>query len=219
MKRKRGALTPRNDDPRFAVPASDMAAAKAGDKYAADRILKRLEGLIRWQAARARGDMEFGAFEQELRIAVLSAIRKFNPKKRVPFHAYALLWMKALGSRAKLAAVAGAGPVSNPHGFVFVGLDAKRDGGLSLAGTIADPANDAGETLDAANEAARLDVLVSKLDERQRVVVEGRRRGRSLDAIARDLDCSRETVRQVEGAALARMRALATAYRWRDDAA
>lgn len=78
--------------------------AQAGDRRAADRLLRANEGLVyqqaRYYAARARGMLDVEDLAQEGKLGLLHATLRFDPKRGCAFSTYAHHWIRQAIGRA-----------------------------------------------------------------------------------------------------------------------
>jgi RNA polymerase sporulation-specific sigma factor len=112
-----------------------IRAARRADRAAQAELLRRHEPMVRHVARCFRlpgGDSD--DLEQQVRLAILDAARDWDPKRRVPFRAFAWICAVRAARLAVRSALAGKhGPINQA-----LALTEPGPGGLPLAETIAD---------------------------------------------------------------------------------
>lgn len=194
-----------------------LPAVRAGDRAAEERFLALHMPLIQKEAARyaARirpGGLEQGDLMQEGRIALLTAIRKFDPERGVRFGTYAVSWVRqsmgrCLANENHIVRI----PVHIRNDLVeILSLDYEYEGQLGDPGepsTFGDRvASDEEPIHRQAIRGLMVEDLLSVLEDRERLIVERWCVGYSLREIGDDLGLSRERVRQIREACFGKIR-------------
>lgn len=165
-----------------------LALARSGNTEATTRVLKTVEGLVRWRAKHYRVDLDTYEDLMSLgRMAVLDAVRTWRPGKAT-FVAWMTQWVHArMWAHAKKAMKR----EKYTRDFAREVVERPANADVQLA-------TDAQHT--------ELRGAIAKLPTRLRMVMRGRLEGKTLADIGRDVDLSRERVRQLEALALERLR-------------
>ena len=166
-----------------------LAKAKAGDKRALALVFETVEGLVRWRANTYRLS-DYDTREDLMglgRHAVLDAIRTYRPGKG-KFLAWMTQWVHARMWRLHQAAM----------------KRQARTADFALQ-PVEEPAN-AEQQLVTEGQRAELLAAIAKLPAKLRTVMRGRLEGKTLADIGREMDFSRERVRQLEAMALPKLR-------------
>jgi RNA polymerase sigma-32 factor len=197
-----------------------------GDIAARDRLVLAHLPLGRALANRAKaGGVPREDLEQQAVLGLIRSVESFDPERGLRFNTFARWWVRAFLDRyilrnARLVRPSlGKGRGKRLAGIRVVSLDQPIGGdeeGLRLADVFADeaplPDELAAVSIDGEVRASRIDVALASLDARSRAVVEGRfLEGARLRVIGERLGLSKERVRQIESAALKRLRELITA--------
>src|SRR4051812_21427137 len=138
-----------------------IRAARRGDRAAQAELLRRHEPMVRHVARCFRlpgGDTD--DLEQHVRLAILDAARDWDPKRQVPFRAFAWICAVRAARLAVKAALAGKHRPIN-QALALTGAGA---GGLPLAETIADTTRPDDDPLEKAVAREELEGILARLD-------------------------------------------------------
>jgi RNA polymerase sporulation-specific sigma factor len=138
-----------------------IRAARRGDRAAQAELLRRHEPMVRHVSRCFRlpgGDSD--DLEQHVRLAILDAARDWDPKRRVPFRAFA--WICAVRA-ARLAVKSALAGKHRPVNQALA-LTGPGPGGLSLAETIADTTRSDDDPLAKAVAREELERILARLD-------------------------------------------------------
>lgn len=179
--------------------ASEIQAAQNGDNRAMTALLRRHAGLLcMWSRARP-GEQEDAL--QEAAIAFIGAVRCFDPSRGVKLITYASFRVRARVER-EIRRRRGAACV--PVNATGEAADLARSAGADLDACPRDASDEPGpEELLSRAEVRR---AVASLPQRERIVVQRRMQGETLETIAADFGVTRERVRQIENKAHERLR-------------
>jgi RNA polymerase sigma factor (sigma-70 family) len=200
--------------------AALVARARRGEPAAVDELARRHLAFVIRVAMEFRGrGVPFEDLVNEGCVGLLKAIRRYNADHGTRFMTYAAFWMRksmldALLEQPRMVRVPRyqlAKRVAIPR---EVRLDAPIDAGeaLTWGERLADPrAPHTGAALIEDQTITRLQVALAALPPREREVIASRfgldgRPALTLLAVGAQLQLSRERVRQIETAALARLR-------------
>jgi RNA polymerase sigma factor (sigma-70 family) len=165
-----------------------LARAKSGDRVAMAEVFRAAEGLIRWRASTYRVDEDTREDLRSIgRLAMFDAVRTYRPNKG-HFAGWMTQWV---------------------HASMWSSLERGNKRARWLTEFLAEPteaAPGADEVLAEEAQCAELRMAVAKLPARLRAVMTGRLEGKTLAAIGRETDYSRERVRQLEAVALEKLR-------------
>lgn len=202
---------------RIDTPDADVLAARAGDRPALARVFASTERLCVFMARRRLRHlppgMDIDEAVQVCRLAVMDAIRKYQPGKST-FGAYASIWMRARLTQAIEVEAAGVVPRvmdRTTWKLKAAGRAIPLDRGPSDEPAPIDALSDGAVPPDAQLAADQRRTLmrraIGKLkNPRHRAVVWSRLEGRTLAEVGAELGVSRERVRQIEEEAHASLR-------------
>jgi RNA polymerase sigma-32 factor len=193
-----------------------------GDLAARDRLVMAHLPLGRALARRAKaGGLQREDLEQQAVLGLIRSAETFDPGRGVRFNTLARWWVRTFlddyivrNAQVVRPSLSG-GRGSRIAGIRIVSLDQPVGGeeGSTLGDVIPDerplPDEIVAQIIDAEAGASRVAVALAKLSARSRAVVEGRFvEGAKLRTIGDRLGVSSERVRQIEAAALKRLRQL-----------
>lgn len=194
--------------------AALIRRAKEGDRDAMGELVHRHAGL-RYGLAKLAGFRGHDAEDiaSETAIVMMAAVASFDPARRVKFGTYATnlaRWrMRDMGKALRLIPLPRSSTRQPASERTRTRAEAATRGIRSLSGVFGRLL--AGESDTFAEVCRREDAerargLLALLTERERMVIRRRMDGETLDEIKVDLGVSRERVRQIEAAAMDRMR-------------
>jgi len=210
----------RGPRPERADEQAQVARASIGDRAAIDLLISSNLAYVVHVAKEFRGrGLPFEDLIAEGCVGLLEAIRRYDAANDTRFMTYASFWV-----RKKILAAISDQPhavhvprYARQHGFASIRvlrLDVPQhaDEELRIADSLRHPDPLPADTMIESERTGEVRREVLNLPPREQVVIAGRfglggRAPETLEAIARRLGLSKERVRQIEVAALARLRA------------
>lgn len=197
-----------------------LQCAQAGDTAALETLLARNTGLVAKIAHKylpVAGRLEYADLEQEGRLGLLHAVRKFDPGRGCRLSTYAVPWIRqaivrAIETRSRtIRAPVHAQNAAGPEPLSLDYAYQTDDGDELLFGDLAAVPGPEEALVAGIGAQTLVEPLLRILTDRERQVIE-RRFGlggggeRTLQQVADELGLSPEGVRHVQNRALARMR-------------
>lgn len=197
------------------------------DERALHRIIVSHQPLVEKAARRLRHLVPMEDLIQEGRVGLLIAAQRFEPQRGLRFATFAQFWIRAQMAAATFReqTVKGSQSVKAKQAFLrgerttqTISLDAPirgggdEDGEITVGSTLVCPEprpDELIDLLDSAQDAQRLKVALDGLSPRERDIIEARwlvDEPSTLEVIGTILGISKERVRQIEAAAIGKIR-------------